>query len=139
LGKVRERNRVRNQRQSALKKALKTEELMACPLKLDRDAFERFMLKFAVHAHKGNLDAPTRVRGQRVTLSVEDSALRLKEAVLEAFPLYYVSMFNKGAMAQLASGAKGTYTFKADVPQEVLFKTMEKIGIIKTLDGDELV
>lgn len=109
---------------------LLAEELTACPVKLTSDDFQRFMRKVAVHAHATR---PPDALG--VTLLQME--LSLTEVVLQNIPNYYVSVFEYDPEDQLEQRVKGSYTFKAAIPQDVLYRAMEKTQIWRRYDPED--
>ena len=100
-----------------------------CPLLLSQEDFEQFAHKLAVHAYN---ERPKTAK--QVTLPHME--LHLKEAILEALPRFYVSMLKYNKAQQQTAKATGSYTFKAKLPQEVLYKTIEKLGLWSPYDPD---
>ncbi len=106
------------------------EDILTCPLFLKELDFQAFMHRFAVHAHAQR----TPEAGNVTLLQME---LRLTEVVLRAIPPYYVSLLEYDRYEQQqVGGAKGGYTFKTALPQDLLFKTLEKKALIRPQDPD---
>lgn len=111
------------------KEALLEEGLTECPDALQKEDFERFLWKIAVYSRRAL--GPKAHR--RWTLSHLKQSLEL--AIIEALPPYYVSMVTKRRGD--AAGAVVTYTLKAAIPKEVLYRTAEKLGIWNPVDEDK--
>jgi hypothetical protein len=106
------------------------EAVTKCPAFLTADDFEVFMRKLAVHAHAGR--APN---AKRVTLwHMRDS---LTEAIIKALPMHYVSVLEYDSGKRARTTTLGSYTFKALLPQDVLYRTVEKLGIWRPIDPGE--
>ena len=98
------------------------EKVTACPPLLDAKAFERFIRKLAVHAYVKRTEA-----AKGITLDLME--IRLMQAVVEALPAYYVSIFEYGPERQRQTGRHGSYTIKASIPQNVLYRTVEGLDL----------
>ncbi len=103
-------------------RTLLREDVTACPPFLEAKDFDRFMRKLAVHAH-----APRPPAAKKVTL--DQMELSLTEAVVDALPLFYISTMAYSDAKQKTTGVKGSYTIKAKIPQDVLYRTIEKLGL----------
>lgn len=103
--------------------ALLQEEVTKCPLFLDRADFERFMRKVSLHAYAGRPP-------QAAHITFEKMEARLLQEVIEALPLHYVSVLQDGSRWY-------RYTFKAKLPQDVLYRVVEKLGIWTVQDPDD--
>lgn len=101
---------------------LLSESLTACPETLSYDGFVRFMKKLSVHAHATRPPAAL-----HVSLAwMEES---LTAAVLKALPLYYVSVLENLPKDVKETGVRLHYTFKARLPRETLYRTIEKLRL----------
>ncbi len=106
------------------------EDVTECPAFLTQHDFQAFMHRLSVHAHH---QRPP----QAAHIPLIQMEMNLTEAVLQALPRYYVSMLEyTSEERQKAGGCKGGYTFKARLPQEILYKTVEKLGLWKPQDPD---
>jgi hypothetical protein len=106
------------------------ESVTSCPPFLTIKDFHKFMRKLAVHAHAGR-------SSEAKPVTLQQMQERLTEAILRALPLYYVSMLEYDRKKQESTGVIGSYTFKAKLPQNVLYKTVEKLEIWKPIDPGE--
>lgn len=125
-----------NGREEALYKELLMEEALGMPEALDVDAFERFMLKFALHYLAGlSAEHTGHLRQSRpILLRPRMMALFMKEKVIARIPLLYVSSMNAEGRDRLFHG--GTYEFKKAVPDVAIYEAIQKAGFI-TMEGDE--
>lgn len=101
---------------------LLNEDVTTCPPFLDGEDFERFMRKLAVHAH---VRRPSAARA----VTLDQMEMSLTDAVVDALPLYYISTLEYTRAKQKSTGSKGSYTLKAKIPQNVLYRTVEKLGL----------
>jgi len=88
------------------------------------------MHKFAVHAHA------SRTRDAR-HVSLDQMEESLTGVVLKALPMYYVSVLDYDQPRRKTSGFCGSYTFKAAMPREVLYRTLEKVELWIRIDPDD--
>lgn len=107
---------------------LLSESLTACPETLSYDEFVRFMKKLSVHAHA------TRPP-EALQLPLEQMEVGLTRAVLRALPMYYVSVLENSSKDIGETGILPHYTFKARLPRETLYQTVEKLGLWKPSEG----
>lgn len=117
-----------------LYKELLMEEPFEGPDEFDLDAFERFILKVAVHfIVKAEPEHRARLRRTNPNL-LEPRMLSLwiKGKVVDLIPLMYISTLD--AEGHEALFHAGTYQFKKKVPFEVIIQAMKKTGFAKEID-----
>ena len=124
-----------DKRERALYAELLKEDAVSMPPLLDVDAFERLMLKFALHylAKLGPEHTQHLRKTKPVLMRPRMMALWMKEKILDAIPLYYVSSMNAEGRDALFHG--GTYEFKKDVPDGVVLEALRKAGFITMEEG----
>ncbi len=98
------------------------EKVTSCPPHLTAEDFERFMRKLAVHAH-ANRDPDDK------PMTIDYMEIGLTEAVVEALPAFYVSLMEYEPERKRQTGLNGSYTIKAKIPQELLYGTVERLGL----------
>jgi hypothetical protein len=107
------------------------EALDVMPEEFDVPAFDRFMLKLALHMIR---DLPPHVRekwrkNNPLMLSAWDLSLELKERAIRHIPLFYVSSMNAEGHNRMFYS--GTFMFKAKVPKKVLWDALVAAKIMK--------
>jgi len=114
-----------------LEKELLDESMEKMPEEFDVAAFDRFMLKLALHTLR---DMPHNVRRAwekncPIMLSAPNFSLEIKDRVLNYIPLFYVSSMNAEGHERVFYG--GTFMFKAKVPKKVLLDALLKSKMMK--------
>lgn len=109
-------------------KELLNEPLDQMPDEFDVAAFERFMMKLALHMIR---DLPPKVRAKwtPLMLSASNLSLEIKGRVLKHVPLYYVSAVDAEGHAKMFYSA--TFMFKAKVPKRVILDALVKAKVFK--------
>lgn len=107
------------------------------PERLDLEAFERFMLKVAIHYIT---DMPAKVKKQfekkaPLLLRPEELALEFKDKVLKFIPSGFFS--SKEARGHARLFFSGTYTMENNIPRKVLFKALKEARIVSLEEVDE--
>lgn len=122
-------------KEKALYAELLEEDAVSMPPLLDVDAFERLMLKFALHyLSKIGPEHQEHLRKTKpILLWPRTMALWMKEKVVDKIPLLYVSSMNAEGREALFHG--GTYEFKKSVPDSVVLEALRKAGFI-TVEGE---
>lgn len=115
-------------------------ELLAEPIEeapelFDIQAFERFILKIALHMIR---DLPKNVRADwkknnSPMLSASNLALEIKERTIKHIPLFYISFMQAEGREKLFYG--GSFEFKAKVPKKVILEALVKAKVFKANDG----
>ena len=101
---------------------LKKENVTSCPELLGVDDFDRFMRKLAIHAH-------ARRAADAEAITLDQMELGLRDAVLQALPLYYISIYEYSPERQRQTGVGASFTLKTRIPQSVLYRTVEKLEL----------
>lgn len=110
---------------------LLAESVQEAPELFDLPAFERFILKIALHMIR---DLPKNVRADwqknnPPMLSAPNLALEIKERTIKYIPLFYISFMEAEGREKLFYG--GSFEFKAKVPQKVIWEALVKAKVLK--------
>jgi hypothetical protein len=110
---------------------LRAETLGVIPEELDVRAFERFVLKFALHFLR-DLNPKSKAKLKRscpMILIPEELALEFKDRLLKHIPLFYVSSLDATGHERMFHG--GVYQFKCAVPSKVVIEAFKKAELIE--------
>jgi hypothetical protein len=119
------------QRRNELQAVLLAEELGHIPDTLDMAAFERFVLKYALHFMRAvsPADRDVILNSNPWLIIPEDFALRVKDEILQKIPPRYVSFVE--IRTHHGIFPRGKYQFKRAVPAPVLHTAMRNAGLVK--------
>jgi hypothetical protein len=113
------------------------EDVFKMPAFFDIEAFERYILKLAIH-YLSSLGAEhiqhLRMRNP-ILLRPRLMALWMKEQVTNLMPMYYVSSMEAQGKDRLFHG--GTYEFKKAVPSEIVMDALKRAEFIKVMEGED--
>lgn len=112
------------------------EEMSVTPDEFDIPAFERFILKVALHMIR---DLPKKVRAEwqkrtPMLLSASNLSMEIKERVVREIPLFYVSSMEAEGREKLFFG--GSFMFKTKVPKKVIWDALVKAKVLKAKRGE---
>jgi hypothetical protein len=115
---------------------LRREPVALMPETFDRDAFERFALKLAVHLLAG-IGEETREEFRRRLpglLEPLEMALELKERILRQLPVTHVLLTEATGLARLFHS--GTYTLLQPIPASLMRQAVEQAHHLPLLASD---
>ncbi len=101
---------------------LLSEDVTQCPPFLTAKDFDRFVRKLAVHAH-ANQDPDAQ------PLSIDQFEHSVAKSITNALPPFYVSILEYEPERQRQMGVEASYTIKANIPQELLYGTVERLKL----------